>query len=104
MLAWLHQQCRSRTLPSPHVLISDRATSAYALEKYPDHSTAVAAILNAWRVGGGFSVAYFQPGWLANNGAAAVFSTQAGIVAISSLLFILPVILMGRRTSVEERG
>lgn len=73
------------------------ATSAYALEKYPDNSTAVAAILNAWRVGGGFSVAYFQPAWLAKNGAAAVFSTQAGIVAVSSLLFILPVIMMGRR-------
>lgn len=59
----------------------------------------MAVILNAWRVGGGFSVAYFQPGWLAKNGAAAVFSTQAGIVAIASLLFVLPVIVMSRRSA-----
>ncbi|RMZ83598.1 hypothetical protein DV738_g962, partial [Chaetothyriales sp. CBS 135597] len=57
------------------------AITAYALEKYPDQSTVVSAIINMWRTCGGFSVGYFQPSWIAKNGVAAVFATQAGVVA-----------------------
>ena len=76
------------------------AVTAFALEKYPEHASVVAAILNMWRTCGGFAVGYFQPSWIAKNGAAAVYATQAAIVAVCVVAVITPVIVMGRR---EER-
>ncbi|KAL1999698.1 hypothetical protein VTN02DRAFT_4149 [Thermoascus thermophilus] len=72
------------------------AITAYALEKYPDHSTSVSAIVNMWRTCGGFSVAYFQPAWIAHNGAGVVFGIQAAIVAICAVLTITPVLVLER--------
>lgn len=73
------------------------AVTAFALEKYPNHSFVVSAIINMWRTCGGFAVGYFQPSWIAKNGAAAVFGTQAVIVAACIVIFVTPVIVMGRK-------
>jgi len=73
------------------------AITAFALEKYPDLATAVSAIINMWRTCGGFSVGYFQPEWIARDGAGVVFGVQAAVVSVSIVLFVTPVILLGRR-------
>lgn len=49
-----------------------------------------------WRTCGGFSVAYFQPAWIAHNGAGIVFGIQAAIVAICAVLTITPVFVLER--------
>lgn len=73
------------------------AITAFALEKYPTHATVVSAIINGWRTTGGFSVGYFQPTWIATSGIAAVFGTQAAVVAVCAVLLITPVMIMGKR-------
>jgi len=73
------------------------AITAFALEKYPTHATIVSAIINMWRTCGGFSVGYFQPAWIARDGTGVVFGIQAVVVSVSIVLFITPVILLGRR-------
>lgn len=77
------------------------AVTAFALEKYPEHASVIAAILNMWRTCGGFAVGYFQPSWIAKNGAAAVYATQAAIVAVCVVVLITPVILMGRKEAIK---
>ena len=75
-----------------------RSITSYALDKYPDQSTVVSAIINGWRTASGFSVGYFQPTWIAKNGLAAVFATQAGVVVAVLVLTITPVIAIeGKR-------
>ncbi|RMZ86176.1 hypothetical protein DV737_g233, partial [Chaetothyriales sp. CBS 132003] len=61
------------------------AITAFALEKYPNQAAVVSAIINMWRTSGGFAVGYFQPSWITKNGVAAVFATQAAVVAIRCL-------------------
>jgi hypothetical protein len=73
------------------------AITAFALEKYPDYSSAVSAILNMWRTCGGFSVSYFQPAWIAKDGVGVVFGVQAVVVSITTVLMIVPVLIMGRK-------
>jgi hypothetical protein len=73
--------------------------TAYALEKYPDQSTVVSAILNMWRTCGGFAVGYFQPAWIARNGLGLVFGIQAIVVSVSVVLCIVPVLVRERRKS-----
>ena len=80
------------------------AVTAFALEKYPDHASVIAAILNMWRTCGGFAVGYFQPSWIAKNGAAAVYATQAAIVAVCVVVLITPVIVMGRKEAMKMEG
>lgn len=77
-----------------------RAITAYALEKFPSHSTPVSAIINMWRTCGGFSVAYFQAYWIARNGVGVVFGVQAAIVIVSAVLTIVPVLVLGRKKTV----
>ncbi|KAL4951573.1 major facilitator superfamily domain-containing protein [Aspergillus filifer] len=80
------------------MIASTVSITSYALEKYPSQSTVVSAIINAWRTASGFSVGYFQPAWIARNGVAAVFATQAGVVVTVLILTITPVIVLeGRR-------
>ncbi|KAL3471135.1 major facilitator superfamily domain-containing protein [Aspergillus californicus] len=80
------------------MISSTVSITAYALEKYPDQSTVVSAIINAWRTASGFSVGYFQPAWIARNGLAAVFATQAAVVLVVLVLTITPVIVIeGKR-------
>jgi hypothetical protein len=76
---------------------NDRAITAYALEKYPDQSTCVSAILNMWRTCGGFAVGYFQPEWIVRNGLGLVFGIQAIVVCTAVVLTITPVLLVERR-------
>lgn len=71
----------------------NRSITAYALEKYPDQSTVVSAIINAWRTASGFAVGYFQPAWIARNGIAAVFGTQIAVVVAVLIITITPVIV-----------
>ncbi|KAJ5131691.1 hypothetical protein N7448_005849 [Penicillium atrosanguineum] len=73
------------------------AITAYALEKYPNQSTCVSAILNMWRTCGGFAVGYFQPEWIVRNGLGLVFGIQAIVVCIAVVLTITPVLLVERR-------
>lgn len=80
------------------------AITAFALEKYPKHATVVSAIINGWRTTGGFSVSYFQPPWIAKDGLAAVFGTQAAVVGACVILLITPVMIMGRRKAQRARG
>lgn len=75
------------------------AVTAYALEKYPEQSTVVSAILNMWRTCGGFAVGYFQPAWIARNGLGLVFGIQAIVVSVSVVLCIVPVLIKERRKS-----
>lgn len=49
-----------------------------------------------WRTCGGFSVGYFQPSWIARDGAGVVFGIQAAIVATCIVLTIVPVIVSQR--------
>lgn len=81
-----------------------RAITAFALEKYPSHSTAVSAIINMWRTTGGFSVGYFQASWIARDGVGVVFGIQAVIVSVCILLTIGPVVIMGRRRALGQVG
>ncbi|KAI9038119.1 putative MFS transporter [Aspergillus affinis] len=83
-------------------LLANRSITAYALEKYPDQSTVVSAIINAWRTASGFSVGYFQPAWIARNGIAAVFGTQIAVVVAVLVLTITPVIVFGKRQVRKE--
>lgn len=80
-------------------LLRFRAIIAFALEKYPDQSTVVSAIINMWRTCGGFAVGYFQPSWIERDGIAAVFATQAGLVAFCAVVLISPVIWLGRKSN-----
>lgn len=57
----------------------------------------MSAIINGWRTASGFSVGYFQPSWIARNGVAVVFGTQAAVVVAVLVLTITPVILVERR-------
>lgn len=50
-----------------------------------------------WRTCGGFAVGYFQPAWIALDGVGVVFGVQAAVVTAAAVLFITPVILLGRR-------
>ncbi|KAH8432916.1 putative MFS transporter [Aspergillus melleus] len=79
------------------MISSTVSITAYALEKYPDQSTVVSAIINAWRTASGFSVGYFQPAWIARNGIAAVFGTQIAVVMAVLVLTITPVIVLERK-------
>ncbi|KAL4756149.1 putative MFS transporter [Aspergillus foveolatus] len=80
------------------MIASTVSITSFALDKYPDQSTVVSAIINGWRTASGFSVGYFQPTWIAKNGLAAVFATQAGVVVAVLVLTITPVIVIeGRR-------
>jgi hypothetical protein len=77
------------------------AISAYALEKYPEQSTCVSAILNMWRTCGGFAVGYFQPAWIERNGLALVFGIQAAVVCAAIVLTITPVFLWERKRRMQ---
>jgi hypothetical protein len=79
------------------MLTLTRAITAYSLEKYPNRSTCVSAILNMWRTCGGFAVGYFQPAWIQRNGLGLVFGIQAIVVSVSVVLTIVPVLLRERR-------
>ncbi|EED15932.1 MFS transporter, putative [Talaromyces stipitatus ATCC 10500] len=72
------------------------AMTAYALEKYPTHSTTVSAIINMWRTCGGFSVGYFQASWIARNGVGVVFGIQAAVVVAGTVVTIVPVFVLAR--------
>ena len=52
-----------------------------------------------WRTCGGFAVGYFQPSWIAKDGVAAVFATQAAVVGVCVVLLIGPAIWLGRRAA-----
>jgi MFS family permease len=88
------------------LIASTVAVSSFALEKYPEHASVVAAILNLWRTGGGFSVAYFQPEWVAKNGAAVVYVIQAVIVVVGAGALLGATVYLGRREAKrkEVRG
>ncbi len=75
------------------------AITAFVLEKYPQHSAVVSAIINMWRTCGGFAVGYFQPSWIKRDGVAAVFGTQAAVVAVCAVLLIGSTIWLGRRAA-----
>ncbi|KAJ6100478.1 hypothetical protein N7499_000108 [Penicillium canescens] len=77
------------------------AISAYALEKYPEQSTCVSAILNMWRTCGGFAVGYFQPAWIERNGLGLVFGIQAAVVCVAIVLTITPVFLWERKRRMQ---
>ena len=79
-----------------------RAITAFALEKYPDHSTSVSAIINMWRTCGGFSVSYYQPAWIKRNGAGIVFGIQAAVVSAATIITIVPVLVMGKRRAHQK--
>jgi hypothetical protein len=91
-------------LVCPPFLTPYRAITAYALEKYPEQSTCVSAILNMWRTCGGFAVGYFQPAWIARNGMGLVFGIQAIVVCIAVILTIVPVLLVERRKQLQVAG
>ncbi|EXJ61901.1 hypothetical protein A1O7_02332 [Cladophialophora yegresii CBS 114405] len=80
------------------------AITAYVLEKHPQHSAVVSAIINMWRTCGGFAVGYFQPSWIQRDGIAAVFATQAAVVAVCAVLLIGSTIWLGRRTARGKVG
>ncbi|KAH8689188.1 putative MFS transporter [Talaromyces proteolyticus] len=73
------------------------AITAYALEKFPSHSTSVSAIINMWRTCGGFSVAYFQDEWIKRNGVGVVFGIQAAVVVAGLFVTIVPIMVLARR-------
>lgn len=50
-----------------------------------------------WRTCGGFSVGYFQAGWIARNGVGTVFGIQAAVVVAGAVIFIVPVFVFSRR-------
>ncbi|KAL1965295.1 hypothetical protein VTN77DRAFT_5897 [Rasamsonia byssochlamydoides] len=79
------------------MIASTVAITAYALEKYPQYSTSVSAIINMWRTCGGFSVAYFQASWIARDGVGVVFGVQAAVVAAGIILTIVPVLVLEKR-------
>ncbi|OJJ95005.1 hypothetical protein ASPACDRAFT_55574 [Aspergillus aculeatus ATCC 16872] len=56
------------------MVASTVSITAHALEKYPEQSTVVSAIINAWRTASGFSVGYFQPAWIQRDRIAAVLA------------------------------
>lgn len=68
----------------------------------------MSAVINGWRTASGFSVGYFQPSWIARNGVAAVFGTQAAVVVAVSVLTIIPVLFVeagkGRRAAAGTGG
>lgn len=80
------------------------AITAFALEKYPGYATIVSAIINMWRTCGGFSVGYFQPSWIARSGVGVVFGLQAVVVSVCIVLFITPVIWLGKREATRRTG
>ncbi|KAJ5761842.1 uncharacterized protein N7511_005224 [Penicillium nucicola] len=79
------------------------AISAYALEKYPEQSTCVSAILNMWRTCGGFAVGYFQPAWIIRNGLGLVFGIQAAVLCVAIVLTITPVFLWERKRRMQAQ-
>ncbi|GIC90468.1 putative MFS transporter [Aspergillus udagawae] len=86
------------------MISSTVSITAYNLEKYPDQSTVVPAIINAWRTASGFSVGYFQPSWIVKDGTAAVFGTQVAVVVAVLILTITPVIVIEGRKAKPTMG
>lgn len=86
------------------MIASTVAITAFALEKYPAYATIVSAIINMWRTCGGFSVGYFQPSWIARSGVGVVFGLQAVVVSVCIVLFITPVIWLGKREAARRTG
>ena len=71
------------------VMVASVATTAYALDCYPNGSGEVSAYLNFARTIGGFSVGYFQQPWGAADGYDVSFGIQAAIVAVATVLLTL---------------
>ncbi|OBT62415.1 hypothetical protein VE03_08540 [Pseudogymnoascus sp. 23342-1-I1] len=86
------------------MIASTVAITAFALEKYPAYATIVSAIINMWRTCGGFAVGYFQPSWIARSGVGVVFGLQAVVVSVCIVLFITPVIWLGKREAARRIG
>jgi hypothetical protein len=83
------------------IMITTVAINAYGLDSYPEGSGEVAAWINMARTTGGFVVSYFQVRWAESMGPQNSFGTQAGIVAVAS---VVPVFLMVWGKGLRERA
>ncbi|KAJ7766307.1 MFS general substrate transporter [Mycena maculata] len=77
-------------------MINTVAVYAYCNDAFPKHQGEISALLNLWRVLGGFAVSYFQIPWATKHGALQVFGVEAAIVAGLFLIVIPPLQLKGR--------
>jgi hypothetical protein len=69
---------------------------AYLLDVFPTDAVLAAAWISFFRTVGGFCVVYFQLKWIAFNGPAIVFGSQAAIVA-GVIVFICLTLVYGER-------
>lgn len=72
------------------------AISAYVLDVFPQHAALASAWICAFRTLGGFCVVYFQVKWIARDGPAVTFGSQAGISA-AVIISIIAVQVFGGR-------
>ncbi|KAJ8610237.1 hypothetical protein MRB53_038640 [Persea americana] len=72
------------------------AISAYVLDVFPRHAALASAWICAFRTIGGFCVVYFQVKWIASDGPAVVFGSQAGIVG-AAIVSIVATQVFGMR-------
>lgn len=70
------------------VMLASVAITTYALDSYPTRSGEVSCFLNFARVGGGFTVGYFQQPWGARNGYGVSFGIQALLVGVALMILI----------------
>lgn len=79
------------------IMITTTAISAYNLDSYPEAAGELTSIVNMSRTLGGFIVSYFMVEWSNAMGTIKMFGIMAAIVGGAFFLFLVPLILYGRR-------
>lgn len=70
------------------LMLASVAITTYALDSYPTRSGEVSCFLNFARVGGGFTVGYFQQSWGSRDGYGVSFGIQAMLVGLAFVILI----------------
>jgi hypothetical protein len=70
------------------LMLASVAITTYALDSYPTRSGEVSCFLNFARVGGGFTVGYFQQPWGEKDGYGVSFGVQAVLVGSAFAILI----------------
>ena len=84
------------------VMIETTALYAYVLDSYPEAPGETSAWLNLGRSIGGFIVSYFEVNWAESEGTQHSLGIQAGIVAASFFIFIVPLFVWGKQIRTKQ--
>ncbi|KAH8917870.1 MFS general substrate transporter, partial [Atractiella rhizophila] len=97
VIGWIASRAHRTSLGESAVLVSTVCIYAYLNNAFPDYNGEVSALINFWRVMGGFAIPYYQTDWVARNGASVVvYGSEAAITAGLFLLIVPLLQIKGR--------